>query len=191
MKKRRLLIVGIIAISVCSIIFFSAVYKHNQQEKRKKQEEMAAREFQLRTLIYVTNGKVRDDNSVEIDTKQVIMDIALYNEALSRNLIEGEAILGYMQVQEEVDDYMGGRKAWEECRAINALYDFKKAERCYVDNPEQEVWYDYSHYTTLVEVELGNSIGENVSPCMRHTNSEVEAASKIAAKKWFDEMEGK
>ena len=197
MKKRRFLIVAIITISVCSIIIFTAIYKDYQQEKRKQQERIEAiHRRELKCVVYVTSGKefVRDEDDIspEFDAGYVIMQVALYNECIDRGVQRGEKISGYTEVQAEFNDYVSGRRKLEECRAINALSDFNKAE-CYSDyeNPKQGISYNYGHYITLVEVELGNSIGENASDYRDHTNSEVEAASEIAAKKWCDRMEGK
>ncbi len=195
MKRRRLLIAGFIAISVCSIIIFCAVYKSFQRQKREQQEKMEAIHRQeLKHITLVTSGKVvfEDEFTPEFDTGYVIMKVALYNECIDRGVQKGEKISGYMEVQEEFNDYMSGKKTLEECRAINALSNFNKAE-CYSDyeNTEQGVSYGYDYYINMVGIELGNSIGEDTSYYKLHTNSEVEAASEIAAKKWCDYMEGK
>ncbi len=188
MKKRRLLIAGIIAISVCSIIISFFVYKNYQRQKREQQERMEAiHRFELECVVYVTSGKcfLRDEDEIipEFDTGYVIIKVALYNECIDRGVQKGEKISGYMEVQEEFDDFISGKRTLEECRAINALSDFNKAE-CYSDyeNVEQGITYSYNRYTTMVGEELGIYIGEKTSDYTVHTNSEVEAASEIAAK---------
>ncbi len=194
MKKRRFLIAAIITISICSIIIFTVIYKDYQQEKRKQQERMEAiHRRELKCVVYVTSGKefVRDEDDIspEFDAGYVIMQVALYNECIDRGVQRGEKISGYMEVQEEFDDYISGKRTLEECRAINALSDFNKAE-CYSDyeNTKQGISYNPDYYTILIGDELGT--GEERSYKL-HTNSEVEAASEIAAKKWCDYMEGK
>ncbi len=105
MKRKRLLIEGIIAISVCSIIIFCAVYKNYQREKREQQERMEAIHRQeLKNVTFVTSGKVvfEDEFTPKFDTKYVIMQVALYNECIDRGVQEGEKISGYMEVQDEV-----------------------------------------------------------------------------------------
>ena len=198
MKKRKLLIAGVITICVCSIIIFCAVYKSYQRQKREQQERMEAiHRFELECVVYVTSGKrfLRDEDEIipEFDTKHVIIKVALYNECIDRGVQKGEKISGYEEVQEEYDDFISGTKTLEECKAINALSKFNKAQKCYgrYENVEQGITYNYDHYITLIEIELGKSIGKDVSSYKLHTNSEVEAASEIAAKKWCDEMEGK
>jgi len=195
MKRKRLLIAGIIAISVCSIIFFCAVYKNYQREKREQQERMEAIHRQeLKNVTFVTSGKVvfEDEFTPEFDTKYVIVKVALYNECIDRGVEKGEKISGYTEVQEEFDDFISGKRTLEECRTINALSEFNKAE-CYrnYENIKQRISYNYDYYISLVGVELENGIGQNSSNWDLHTNNEVEAASKIAAKKWCDYMEGK
>ena len=196
MTKRRLLIAGVITINVCSIIIFCAVYKSYQRQKREQQERMEAIHRQeLKNVTLITSGKVvfEDEFTPEFDTKYVIMKVALYNECIDRGVQKGEKISGYEEVQEEYDDFISGTKTLEECKAINALSKFNKAQKCYgrYENVEQGITYNYDHYITLIEIELGKSIGKDVSSYKLHTNSEVEAASEIAAKKWCDEMEGK
>ncbi len=197
MKRRKLLTEVIITVSVCSIIIVLAFYGAYQRQKRKQQERMEyIHRLELECVVYVTSGKrfLRDEDEIipEFDTKYVIIKVTLYNECIDRGVQKGEKISGYMEVQEEFNDYMSGKKTLEECRAINALSEFNKAE-CYRDyeNAELGIRYDYNHYIALIEAELGDSIGKNVSSYRKHTNNEVEVASEIAAKKWCDEMEGK
>ncbi len=64
---------------------------------------------------------------------------ALYNECIDRGVQKGEKISGYMEGQEEFDDYMSGRKTLEECRAINALSDFEKEKNCYDEKKEYHI----------------------------------------------------
>ena len=195
MKKRKLLIAGVITICVCSIIIFCAVYKSYQRQKREQQERMEAIHRQeLKNVTLITSGKVvfEDEFTPEFDTKYVIMKVALYNECIDRGVEKGEKISGCEEVQEEFDDFISGKRTLEECKAINALGKFNKA-KCYgrYENTEQGISYGYDYYTNMVGIELGNSIGEDTSYYKLHTNSEVEAASEIAAKKWCDYMEGK
>ncbi len=195
MKRKKLLIAGIIVISVCSIIIFCAVYKNYQREKREQQERMEAIHRQeLKNVMLVTSGKVvfEDEFTPEFDTKYVIMKVALYNECIDRGVQEGEKISGYMEVQEEFDDFISGKRTLEECRAINALSAFNKA-KCYSDyeNVELGIVYDYKEYTHYVRKELEKDKGNEYNGLMQCTNNEVEAASEIAAKKWCDYMEGK
>ena len=149
---------------------------------------------ELKNVTLITSGKVvfEDEFTPEFDTKYVIMNVALYNECIDRGVEKGEKISGYEEVQEEFDDFISGKRTLEECKAINALGKFNKA-KCYgrYENTEQGISYGYDYYTNMVGIELGNSIGEDTSYYKLHTNSEVEAASEIAAKKWCDYMEGK
>ncbi len=175
----------------------------NYNENLEKNEEILKRieGKELQIAVYTTGssgtivqcGDRYDVRNLGIDTGYVIQQTALYNEAVARGVQKGEKISGYTEVQAEFNDYMSGTKTLEECKAINALFGFEHAEKCYGDyeNTEQGISYNYEHYITLLEIELGNSIGQNSSDWKRRTNSEVEAASKIAAKKWCDEMEGK
>ena len=195
MKKRKLLIAGVITICVCSIIIFCAVYKSYQRQKREQQERMEAIHRQeLKNVTLITSGKVvfEDEFTPEFDTKYVIMNVALYNECIDRGVEKGEKISGYEEVQEEFDDFISGKRTLGECKAINALGKFNKAE-CYSDyeNIKMGISYNYDYYIKLVGDELENSNGQNSGDWNLHTNNEVEAASKIAAKKWCDYMEGK
>ena len=195
MKRKRLLIAGIVAINVCSIIIFCAVYKNYQREKREQQEKVKAMHRQeLKHVTLITSGKVvfEDEFTPEFDTEYVIMKVALYNECIDRGVQKGEKISGYTEVQEEFDDFISGKRTLEECRTINALSEFNKAE-CYsnYENIKQGISYNYDYYIYLVGVELRKSSGKDVSSYKLHTNSEVEAASETAAKKWCDYMEGK
>ncbi len=195
MKRKRFVIVVTLIISVCSIISFMDIYKDYQ---RKQQERMEAiHRLELKCVVYVTSGKnfVRDEDEIipEFNAGYVIIQVALYNECIDRGVQKGEKISSYMEVQEEFDDFISGRRTLEECRAINALFDFEHAENCYGfnENAELGIRYNYDDYTYQVARELGATIGEDISFYKLHTNSEVEAASKIAAKKWCDYMEGK
>ena len=197
MKKRRFLIAAIITISICSIIIFTVIYKDYQQEKRKQQERIEAiHRRELKCVVYVTSGKefVRDEDDIspEFDAGYVIMQVALYNECIDRGVQRGEKISGYMEVQEEFDDYISGKRTLEECRAINALSDFNKAE-CYsnYENTKQGIWYNYDDYISSVKEELKRNKENEYCSFTECSNDEMKAASKIAAKKWCDYMEGK
>lgn len=175
----------------------------NYNENLEKNEEILKRikGKELQIAVYTTGssgsivqcGNRYDVRNLGIDTGYVIQQTALYNEAVAREVQKGEKISGYMEVQAEFNDYMSGTKTLEECKAINALFNFQHAEKCYgrYENTEQGITYDYDHYIALIEAELAIGIEKDVSSCTHHTNSEVETASKIAAKKWCDEMEGK
>ena len=118
MKKRRFLIVATLTISVCSIIIFTAIYKGYQQEKRKQQERMEAiHRYELKSVVYLTSGKnfVRDEDEIipEFDEGYVIMKVALYNECIDRGVQKGEKISSYLEVQEEFDDFISGRRTLE------------------------------------------------------------------------------
>ena len=188
MKRRIFVIAVIIIIIVCSIISIPAIYK---DAKRRTE---ARHQIELKQVTYVVSGKVeiRDDVIPEFDTEYMIMLVALYNECIDRGVEKGEKISGCEEVQEEFDDFISGKRTLGECKAINALGKFNKA-KCYgrYENTEQGISYGYDYYTNMVGIELGNSIGEDTSYYKLHTNSEVEAASEIAAKKWCDYMEGK
>ena len=188
MKRRIFVIAVIIIIIVCSIISIPAIYK---DAKRRTE---ARHQIELKQVTYVVSGKVeiRDDVIPEFDTEYMIMLVALYNECIDRGVEKGEKISGCEEVQEEFDDFISGKRTLGECKAINALGKFNKAE-CYSDyeNIKMGISYNYDYYIKLVGDELENSNGQNSGDWNLHTNNEVEAASKIAAKKWCDYMEGK
>ncbi|MCM1081854.1 MAG: hypothetical protein NC393_01730 [Clostridium sp.] len=176
--------------------------KQNYYEDLKKNEEtlkkIKGKELQL--VVYTTGcsgsivqcGNRYDVRNFGLDTGYVIQQVALYNECVDRGVETGEKIAGYTEVQAEFNDYMSGRRALEDCKAINALFNFEHAEKCYgFENAELGIRYNYDSYITLVQINLQTGNEENVSDYMVHTNSEVEAASEIAAKKWCDHMEGK
>ena len=195
MKRRKIVIAA--TIIVCMAIIILLAYKGYQQEKRWQERMEAIHRNELSIVVLVTSGKEMwmqdDDFSPEFDAKYVIMQVALYNECIAREVQKGEKISGYMEVQEEYDDFMSGRKTLEECRAINALFNFEHAENCYgrYENTEQGITYDYEDYIIRIGYELGVGTGGYVEGIGSHTNSEVEAASEVAAKKWCDYMEGK
>ncbi len=173
----------------------------NYNENLKKNEE-ALKKIEgkkLQIAVYTTGcsgsmvqcGNRYDVRNLGIDTGYVIQQVALYNECIDRDdRQEGEKISGYTEVQEEFNDYVSGRRTFEECRAINALFNFEKAENCYGDyeNTKQGISYNPDYYTILIGDELGTGKERDYK---LHTNSEVEAASKAAAKNWCDYMEGK
>ena len=198
MKRRKLLTEVIITVSVCSIIIALAFYGAYQRQKRKQQERMEyIHRLEFECVVYVTSGKdfIRDEDEItpEFNTKYVIMQVALYNECIDRGVEKGEKISGYTEVQAEFNDYVSGRKTLEECRAINALFNFEHAEKCYgrYENTEMGITYDYKEYTHYVRKELERDKGNEYNGLMQCSNNEVEAASEIAAKKWCDYMEGK
>ena len=174
-------------------------YNENLEKNEEILKKIKGKELQL--VAYTTGcsgsivqcGNRYDVRNLGIDTGYVIQQTALYNEAVARGVQKGEKISGYTEVQAEFNDYVSGRKTLEECRAINALFGFEHAENCYGDyeNTEQGISYNYDYYIKLVGDELENSNGQNSGDWNLHTNNEVEAASKIAAKKWCDYMEGK
>ncbi|MCM1170823.1 MAG: hypothetical protein NC393_01725 [Clostridium sp.] len=194
MKKRMFVIAVVVIIVVCNIIGFSASYKDYQRKEREQQETI--HRLELKCVVFVTSGKtyIRDEDEIspEFNDKYVIMQVALYNECIDRGVQKGEKIADYTEVQAEFDDFVGGRRTLEDCKAINALFNFEHAEKCYgFENAELGIRYNYDSYITLVQINLQTGNEENVSDYMLHTNSEVEAASEIAAKKWCDHMEGK
>ena len=191
MKRKIFVIAIVVIIVVCNIIGFSASYKDYQRKEREQQETI--HRLELKRVVFVTSGKtyIRDEDEIspEFNDKYVIMQVALYNECIDRGVQKGEKISDYTEVQAEFDDFVGGRRTLEECRAINALFNFEHAEKCYgFENAELGIRYDYGYYTILIADELGTGKERDY---MLHTNSEVEAASEIAAKKWCDHMEGK
>lgn len=190
MKKKKNEIITFIIIILCTTVCVMFDYR---QEKREQQERM---EFQhqseLKSIAYVTTGHyyiLSDVINPGFDTGYVIMLVTLYNECIDRGEQEGEKISGYVQVYEEYEDYMNGRKTYEECKTIIALGIFHEAEYCYRENTNYDIGYRYDYYVDMVGRELGNSIGDIYSDYTWHIDSEVEAASKIAAKKWCDYME--
>ena len=189
MKRRILVIVVIIIIIVCSIISIPAIY---QDVKRRTE---ARHQIELKQVTYVVSGKVelRDDKIPEFHTEYVIMLVALYNECIDRGVQKGEKISGYMEVQEEFDDYMSGRKKFKKCKAINALLYFSKAEYCYgsYENRITGIKYSYEVYLSFISKEFQNNKENERYSSQETSNDELEAASKAAAKKWCDYMEGK
>ena len=178
----------IIIISAITLIFITSIlvtYKKNEARKHEIRETEKKQE--IKKIEYVVCGSQKDLNNLKFDIREVIIVIALYNEAIDRGVQKGEKISGYGEVQEEFDDYMSGRKTWDECRVINMLYDFEKAEHCY--NEKRGISYSYSYYYTLINNELGKE-GKSIN-YRDYSYDEVEAASEIAAKKWCDYMEGK
>ncbi len=198
MKRRKLLTEVIITVSVCSIIIVLAFYGAYQRQKRKQQERMEyIHRLELECVVYVTSGKnfIRDEDEItlEFNTKYVIMQVALYNECIARGVEKGEKISGYTEVQAEFNDYVSGRKTIEECKAINALFNFQHAEKCYgrYENTEQGITYSYDDYTLFVGEELKRNKGDKFYSLTQCSNDEMEAAAETAAKKWCDYMEGK
>ena len=182
MKKKSIIISAIILIVITSIL---VIYKKNEAEEHEIRE--TEKKHEIIKIAYVVCGSPKDLNNLEFDIREVIIVIALYNETVDRGVQKGEKISDYMEVQEEFDDYMSGRKTLEECRAINALCDFDKAVHCY--DEKKGISYSYSYYYTLINNELAKNTGR--ANYKDNSYGEIEAASKIAAKKWCDYMEGK
>ncbi|MCM1173125.1 MAG: hypothetical protein NC393_13495, partial [Clostridium sp.] len=76
-----------------------------------------------------------------------------------------------------------------DCKAINALFNFEHAEKCY--NESRGISYDYDDYTSSVKEELKRNRESEYFSFDECSNAEMETASEIAAKKWCDYMEGK
>ncbi|MCM1081852.1 MAG: hypothetical protein NC428_00090 [Clostridium sp.] len=191
MKKRIFVIAVVIIIVVCNIIGFSASYKDYQRKEREQQETI--HRLELKRVVFVTSGKtyIRDEDEIspEFDDKYVIMQVALYNECVDRGVQKGEKIAGYTEIQAEFNDYMSGRRTLEDCKAINALFNFEHAEKCY--NESRGISYDYDDYTSSVKEELKRNRESEYFSFDECSNAEMETASEIAAKKWCDYMEGK
>ena len=189
MKRRIFVIAVIIIIIVCSIISIPAIYK----EAKRRTE--ARHQIELKQVTYVVSGKVeiRDDVIPEFDTEYMIMLVALYNECIDRGVQKGEKISSYMEVQEEFDDYMSGRKKFKKCKAINALLYFSNAAYCYgsYENRIIGIRYSYNIYVSFIFKEFQNNKENDKYSIYESSNDKLEAASKIAAKKWCDYMEGR
>ncbi|MCM1208935.1 MAG: hypothetical protein NC309_08420, partial [Ruminococcus sp.] len=189
--KRIFVIAVVIIIVVCNIIGFSASYKDYQRKEREQQETI--HRLELKRVVFVTSGKtyIRDEDEIspEFNDKYVIMQVALYNECIDRGVQKGEKIADYTEVQAEFDDFVGGRRTLEDCKAINALFNFEHAEKCY--NESRGISYDYDDYTSSVKEELKRNRESEYFSFDECSNAEMETASEIAAKKWCDYMEGK
>ncbi len=188
MAKKKIEIITLSIIIVCTITCFAIDYRQKKIEQQEKME--ALRQSELKDIEYVTTGHyyiLSDVVNPGFDTGYVIMLVTLYNECIDRGVQEGEKISGYTEVYREYEDYMNGRKTYEECRTIRTLCSFHEAQYCY----RKYDLRDYEFYIQLVGRELGNSVGDIYSDYTWHIDIEVEAASEIAAKKWCDYMESK
>ena len=188
MRKKIIEILPFIIIIVYGITCFVVDYR---QKKREQQERMEAiHQSELKDIAYVTTGHyyiLSDVINPGFDTGYVITLVTLYNECIDRGVQEGEKISGYEEVYKEYEDYMSGRTTYEECGSIRMLCAFHEAEHCY----RKYDLGDYEFYIQLVGMELGNSVGDIYSGYEFHTDIEVEAASKVAAKKWCDYIESR
>ncbi len=174
-------------------------YNENLEKNEETLRRIAGKELQIAVYTTGSSGSIvqcgnrYDVRNMGIDTGYVIQQTALYNEAVARGVQKGEKISGYAEVQAEFNDYVSGRKTIEECRAINALFNFQHAEKCYgrYENTELGITYSYDDYTLFVGEELKRNKGDKFYSLTQCSNDEMEAATETAAKKWCDYMEGK
>ena len=62
------------------------------------------------------------------------------------------------------------------------MSEFQRAEKCYVENPEEKIYYNYSHYEGFVEERLKENTGKENGNVLMYDNAEVEKAAEEAKK---------
>ena len=86
----------IIIISAITLIFITSIlvtYKKNEARKHEIRETEKKQE--IKKIEYVVCGSQKDLNNLKFDIREVIIVIALYNEAIDRGVQKGEKISGY------------------------------------------------------------------------------------------------